>query len=81
MKTAISLPEDTFRRADAAASRLGVSRSGLFATALLHYLDELDRDRVVEEINRAVDLAGADDSNRAAAAAGRVRLADDDEQW
>ena len=33
MKTAISLPEDTFRRVERAARRLGMSRSEFFARA------------------------------------------------
>ncbi|MEA2243109.1 MAG: Ribbon-helix-helix protein copG family, partial [Solirubrobacteraceae bacterium] len=33
MKIAISLPDDTFRRVDDAARRLGVSRSEFFARA------------------------------------------------
>ncbi len=38
MKTAVSLPDSTFRRADVAARRLGVSRSELYARALDAYL-------------------------------------------
>ena len=38
MKTAISLPEATFRRADVVARRLGISRSELYVRALEAYL-------------------------------------------
>ncbi len=38
MKTAISLPDDLFAAAEALAARLGVSRSGLVATALAEYV-------------------------------------------
>ena len=38
MKTAISLPDDLFQSADALASKLGVSRSELYATAVAEYL-------------------------------------------
>jgi metal-responsive CopG/Arc/MetJ family transcriptional regulator len=38
MKTAISLPEATFVRADAVARRLGLSRSELYVRALEAYL-------------------------------------------
>ncbi len=38
MKTAISLPDATFRRADVAARRLGLSRSELYVRALEAYL-------------------------------------------
>ena len=38
MKTAISLPDKLFHDADQFASRAGVSRSELYATALAEYL-------------------------------------------
>lgn len=38
MKTAISLPDDLFRRAEDLASQLGISRSQLYADALRSYL-------------------------------------------
>lgn len=38
VKTAISLPDATFRRADVVARRLGVSRSELYVRALEAYL-------------------------------------------
>lgn len=38
MKTAISLPEATFRRADVVARRLGISRSELYVRALEAFL-------------------------------------------
>ena len=38
MKTAISLPDDLFKSADALAGRLGVSRSQLYQEALAEYL-------------------------------------------
>ena len=45
MKTAISLPDDTFDRASQRATELGMSRSEFFARAAQHYLDELDASR------------------------------------
>lgn len=38
MKTAISIPDDVFKRAERAAKRLGVSRSELFTRAVREYL-------------------------------------------
>jgi metal-responsive CopG/Arc/MetJ family transcriptional regulator len=38
MKTAISIPDDLFVSADSLASRLGVSRSELYATAIAEFL-------------------------------------------
>lgn len=70
MKTAISLPDETYRRVDRAAARLGVSRSEFFARAAERWLDALEDDATTEAINRAV--AGLDDDHEftdAAAAA------------
>jgi len=40
VKTAISLPDDLFRRADVLAGQLGIPRSQLYAQALAKYIDE-----------------------------------------
>lgn len=74
MKTAISLPDDTFRRVDRAAKRLGVSRSEFFARAAESWLDALEEDATTEAINRAIAELPADhaftDAAAAASAAG-----------
>lgn len=51
MKTAISLPDDLFRVAEAAARRLRVSRSQLYATALSEFLDRNQNDTVIKRLN------------------------------
>lgn len=56
MKTAISLPDETFTRVEQAAKQLGVSRSEFFARAAERWLDDLDDEQTTEAINRA--LAG-----------------------
>jgi metal-responsive CopG/Arc/MetJ family transcriptional regulator len=56
MKTAISVPDETFRRVDDAARRLGVSRSEFFARAAERWLAALDDDGTTDAINHA--LAG-----------------------
>lgn len=38
MKTAVSIPDDLFRRADQLAARLGKSRSQVYREALAEYL-------------------------------------------
>ena len=70
VKTAISLPDDTYRRVDDAARRLGISRSEFFARAAERWLESLDDDGTTDAINRAI--AGLDHDHRftdAAAAA------------
>ncbi len=69
MKTAISAPDDTFRRVEDAARRLGVSRSEFFARAAERWLDDLDEDHVTEAINAAVAGATQDHALTDAAAA------------
>jgi len=54
MKTAISLPDDTFRRVEDAAKRMGVSRSEFFAQAAERWLDVLREDDTTTAINRAI---------------------------
>lgn len=69
MKTAISLPDDTFRRVDAAARRLGVSRSEFFARAAERWLESLDDDGTTDAINRAIAGLAPDHAFTDAAAA------------
>jgi metal-responsive CopG/Arc/MetJ family transcriptional regulator len=54
MKTAISLSDDTFRRVEVAAKRLGVSRSEFFARAAESWLNALEDDGTTAAIDRAI---------------------------
>ena len=78
VKTAISLPDDTYAQASRRAAELGISRSEFFARAARRYLDELASHSLTEQIDEALQAA-ADDSNAAAAAAGRSYLAAQDD--
>ena len=51
MKTAVSLPDDLFSLAEAAARRLRMSRSQLYATALTEYLNRQETDAITERLN------------------------------
>jgi hypothetical protein len=51
MKTAISIPDDLFESAEALASRLGVSRSQLYATALARLVAEHERGQVTARLD------------------------------
>ena len=53
MKTAVSIPDELFRKADELARRLGKSRSRVYQEALAEYL--LRRDP--EAVTRAMDEA------------------------
>jgi metal-responsive CopG/Arc/MetJ family transcriptional regulator len=79
MKTAISVPDDTFDQATRQAAELGISRSEFFTRAARRYLDELASRSLTEQVNDALQTAGADDSGAAAATAGRKLLAAQDD--
>ena len=53
MKTAISIPEAIFRRAERLARRLKKSRSQLYSEAIAEYVQRRDPD----ELRQAVDAA------------------------
>jgi hypothetical protein len=76
VKTAISVPDETFDRVERAAGRLGVSRSEFFARAAERWLDALEEDETTEAINRAIEGI-PDDTAFTDAAAGALL---DDEQ-
>jgi metal-responsive CopG/Arc/MetJ family transcriptional regulator len=51
MKTAVSLPDDLFRKAEVAAKKLRVSRSQLYATAIAEFLERSRSECVTEKLN------------------------------
>jgi hypothetical protein len=75
MKTAISVPDDTFEQATRQAAELGISRSEFFARAARRYLDELASGSLTQQVNDALRVAGSDDSAAIAARVGRELLA------
>jgi predicted DNA-binding protein len=81
VKTAISVPDETYARVERSAERLGVTRSEFYARAAHYYLEHLERQSLTNEINAALELTGEDDSSSAAVAAGRRRLSLTDDEW
>ena len=51
MKTAVSLPDDLFRLAEAAARRLRISRSELYAKAIADFLTHQHGNAITERLN------------------------------
>lgn len=51
MKTAVSLPDELFERAEQAAAELGVPRSNLYARALDEFLDRHERSSVTAQLD------------------------------
>lgn len=72
MKTAISIPDDLFRRADELADRLGKSRSELYREALADYVARRDIGAVTSALNEIADEVAADRAGFGDLAARRV---------
>jgi metal-responsive CopG/Arc/MetJ family transcriptional regulator len=82
VKTAISVPDDTFEQASQRARDLGMSRSEFFARAARRYLDALDAESITSQIDVALaQLPVPDESAAHAAAAGHRTLAGIDDEW
>ena len=58
MKTAVSIPDEVFARAEKLARRTRTSRSRLFSNALREYLARHAPDEVTEAIDRVCAEAG-----------------------
>jgi len=55
MKTAVSIPDDIFERAEALAHRAKRSRSEVYARALSEYVARHAPDSVTEAMNRVIE--------------------------
>ena len=69
MKTAISVPDETFDRVERVAKRHGLNRSQFYAQAADRYAAELESRDLTEVINAAIGAAGGGDSSEFAAEA------------
>jgi len=58
MKTAVSIPDDVFERAERLAKLEGKSRSQLYCDAVREYLLRHSPDEITERLNRAIDEIG-----------------------
>lgn len=81
MKTAISVPDETFAQVERRAEDLGVSRSEFYTRAAQHYLNHLRAESLTSDIDAALALIEEDDSAYAAVTAGRRTLAQTDDEW
>ncbi|HVL03323.1 MAG TPA: ribbon-helix-helix protein, CopG family [Acidimicrobiales bacterium] len=61
MKTAISIPDPVFARAEEHARRLGLSRSEFFSRAVARWADELEGEEITAAIDAALAAAGEDE--------------------
>jgi len=51
MKTAVSVPDDLFRQAEATARRLRVSRSELYAKAIAEFIERQHANTITKRLN------------------------------
>lgn len=72
MKTAVSIPDDVFTKAEQLARRTKKSRSKLFSDALKEYVARHAPDEVTEAMNQACDQVGEDASEFVVSASRRV---------
>lgn len=78
MKTAISIPDDVFEKAEHLARRMKKSRSQLFSNAVEEYVDRHAPDRVTEAMDKVCAEIGTE-SNPFVSAASRHVL--ENSQW
>lgn len=83
MKTAISVPDETFSLVERRAAELGMSRSEFYTRGARLLLERTAADSVQARIDVVVEYLGdADDSHHAAVIAGRRALAGTtDDEW
>jgi predicted DNA-binding protein len=61
VRTAISVPDETFERVEKQVADLGITRSQFFTRAAEKYLDELEpRSLLTARINAAIDAGAVD---------------------
>jgi metal-responsive CopG/Arc/MetJ family transcriptional regulator len=72
MKTAVSIPDDLFRRADELAHQLGKSRSELYREALTDYVARRDPQTVTAALNALADELAEDRARFVDEAARRI---------
>lgn len=82
VKTAISVPDETYDRVMQRAHDLGMSRSEFFSRAAARYLEELDSESVTAEIDQTVlGLTEPDKSAADAVIVAHRLLADAADEW
>ena len=59
MKTAISLPDALFEKAERLAANLGINRSQLFARALEAFIERCDNEATTDRLNQVYSIEKA----------------------
>lgn len=74
MKTAVSIPDEVFERAERLARRTKKSRSQLYSDAVREYVSRHAPDEITSAMDRVVELTGVK-TDEFVSASGRRRLA------
>ncbi|MDA8393215.1 MAG: ChpI protein [Actinomycetota bacterium] len=74
VKTAVSVPDDLYDRAEQAAKQLGVNRSQLYARALAKYLQDIGPDPVTDRLNELAAEHTKERTARESSAAARFMI-------
>jgi predicted transcriptional regulator len=72
MKTAVSIPDELFHKADELASRMGKSRSEVYRDALADYVSRRDPGAVTRALDEIADELSAEERAFTTAAARRT---------
>ncbi len=72
MKTAISIPDKIFKKAERLARRLGISRSHLYRLAVEDYVKKRRPESITNAMNRVLDEVEASGDEFVSSAAQRV---------
>ena len=72
MKTAVSIPDEIFERAERLAARERRTRSDVYAAAIDEYVARHAQDEVTDAMNRVCDAVGDQDDAFLAAATRRL---------
>lgn len=62
MKTAISIPDPIFLRAEKTAKKFGMTRSKFYVTAAENLIESLEKSSVTDQLNRIYRSSPADTS-------------------
>lgn len=81
VKTAISVPDETYDRVERVAKKHGMNRSQFYAAAADRLADELESADLTAAIDAVIDAVARDESTEFAVAAGQALLATEDEEW
>lgn len=81
MKTAISVPDDIYDRAERAARRHGMNRSQFYAEAAARYVADLESADLTDAIDSVAEAANTDTSAGFAVAASSQLLDGTDAEW